>query len=199
MQSIGRRVCVFCGSNIGLRPEYLGEAVSLGRLLGKAGLGLVYGGARVGLMGALADAALANGGEVIGVIPRSLAAVEVAHAGLSRLYVVDTMHERKALMAQEADAFVALPGGFGTLDEFFEILTWAQLGIHTKPCLMVNTGGYYDHLLSFLEVAIEEGFLKGENRAYIHVVGNAAEAVQRVQKLWETLPVCHDAPREPAP
>jgi uncharacterized protein (TIGR00730 family) len=199
MQSIGRRVCVFCGSNIGLRPEYLGEAVALGRLLGKAGLGLVYGGARVGLMGALADAALANGGEVIGVIPRSLAAVEVAHAGLSRLYVVETMHERKALMAQEADAFVALPGGFGTLDEFFEILTWAQLGIHTKPCLMVNTGGYYDHLLSFLEVAIEEGFLKGENRAYIHVVGNAAEAVQRVQKLWETLPVCHDAPSEPAP
>jgi uncharacterized protein (TIGR00730 family) len=199
MQSIGRRVCVFCGSNIGLRPEYLGEAVALGRLLGKAGLGLVYGGARVGLMGALADAALANGGEVIGVIPRSLAAVEVAHAGLSRLYVVETMHERKALMAQEADAFVALPGGFGTLDEFFEILTWAQLEIHTKPCLMVNTGGYYDHLLSFLEVAIEEGFLKGENRAYIHVVGNAAEAVQRVQKLWETLPVCHDAPSEPAP
>jgi uncharacterized protein (TIGR00730 family) len=175
------------------------EAVALGRLLGKAGLGLVYGGAQVGLMGALADAALANGGEVIGVIPRSLAAVEVAHQGLSRLDLVETMHERKALMAQEADAFVALPGGFGTLDEFFEILTWAQLGIHTKPCLMVNTGGYYDHLLSFLEVAIEEGFLKGENRAYIHVVGNAAEALQRVQKLWETLPVYHVAPGEPAP
>jgi uncharacterized protein (TIGR00730 family) len=199
MQSIGRRVCVFCGSNTGRRPEYLVEAVALGRLLGKAGLGLVYGGAQVGLMGALADAALANGGEVIGVIPRSLAAVEVAHQGLSRLDLVETMHERKALMAQEADAFVALPGGFGTLDEFFEILTWAQLGIHTKPCLMVNTGGYYDHLLSFLEVAIEEGFLKGENRAYIHVVGNAAEALQRVQKLWETLPVCHVAPGEPAP
>ena len=150
-------------------------------------------------MGALADAALANGGEVIGVIPRSLAAVEVAHQGLSRLDVVETMHERKALMAQEADAFVALPGGFGTLDEFFEILTWAQLGIHTKPCLMVNTGGYYNHLLSFLEVAIEEGFLKGENRAYIQVVGNAAESLQRVQKLWESLPVCHVAPGEPAP
>jgi uncharacterized protein (TIGR00730 family) len=199
MQSIGRRVCVFCGSNTGLRPEYLAEAVALGRLLGKAGLGLVYGGAQVGLMGALADAALANGGEVIGVIPRTLAAVEVAHQGLSRLAVVETMHERKALMAQEADAFLALPGGFGTLDEFFEILTWAQLGIHTKPCLMVNTGGYYDHLLSFLEVAIKEGFLKGDNRAYIQVVGNAAEAVQRVQKLWETLPVCHVAPGEPAP
>jgi uncharacterized protein (TIGR00730 family) len=199
MQSIGRRVCVFCGSNTGLRPEYLAEAIALGRLLGKAGLGLVYGGAQVGLMGALADAALANGGEVIGVIPRSLAEVEVAHPGLTRLDVVETMHERKALMAQEADAFVALPGGFGTLDEFFEILTWAQLGIHTKPCLMVNTGGYYDHLLSFLEVAIEEGFLRGENRAYIHVVGTAAEALGRLQKLWETLPVCHVAPGEPAP
>jgi len=199
MQSVGRRVCVFCGSNTGLRPEYLAEAVALGRLLGKAGLGLVYGGAQVGLMGALADAALANGGEVIGVIPRSLAAVEVAHQGLSRLDVVETMHERKALMAQEADAFIALPGGFGTLDEFFEILTWAQLGIHRKPCLMVNTGGYYDHLLSFLEVAIEDGFLKDENRSYIQVVGNAAEALQRVQKLWETLPVCHVAPSKPAP
>jgi uncharacterized protein (TIGR00730 family) len=199
MQSIGRRVCVFCGSNTGLRPEYLAEAVALGRLLGKAALGLVYGGAQVGLMGALADAALANGGEVIGVIPRSLAAVEVAHQGLTRLDLVETMHERKALMAQEADAFVALPGGFGTLDEFFEILTWAQLGIHAKPCLMVNTGGYYDHLLRFLEVAIEEGFLKGENRAYIQVVGNAAEALQRVQRLWENLPVCHVAPGEPAP
>jgi uncharacterized protein (TIGR00730 family) len=199
MQSIGRRVCVFCGSNTGLRPEYLAEAVAFGGLLGKAGLGLVYGGAQVGLMGALADAALANGGEVIGVIPRSLAAVEVAHQGLSRLVVVETMHERKALMAQEADAFVALPGGFGTLDEFFEILTWAQLGIHAKPCLMVNTGGYYDHLLRFLEVAIEEGFLKGENRDYIHVATNAAEALQQVQKLWETLPVCHVAPGEPAP
>jgi uncharacterized protein (TIGR00730 family) len=167
--------------------------------MGEAGLGLVYGGAQIGLMGALADAALANGGEVIGVIPRSLAAVEVAHQGLSRLDLVETMHERKALMAQEADAFMALPGGFGTLDEFFEILTWAQLGIHAKPCVMVNTGGYYDHLLSFLEVAIEEGFLKGENRAYIHVAGNAAEALGWVRKLWENQPVCHVAPGEPAP
>ena len=126
-------------------------------MLGKAGLGLVYGGAQVGLMGALADAALANGSEVIGVIPRALAGVEVAHQGLSQLVLVETMHERKALMVQEADAFVALPGGFGTLDEFFEVLTWAQLGIHTKPCLLVNTSGYYDRLLSFLGVAIDQG------------------------------------------
>ena len=133
-----------------MRPDYRAEAVALGRLLGEAGLGLVYGGAQVGLMGALADAALANGSEVIGVIPRVLAGVEVAHQGLSQLVLVETMHERKAMMAQEADAFVALPGGFGTLDEFFEILTWAQLGIHAKPCLLVNTGGYFNHLLSFL-------------------------------------------------
>lgn len=150
-------------------------------------------------MGALADAALAAGGEVIGVIPRVLAGVEVAHQGLSQLIMVETMHERKALMAQEADAFVALPGGFGTLDEFFEILTWAQLRIHAKPCLLVNTGGYFDHLLSFLRVAIGEGFLKAENYAYIHVVGDAGEAVQRMQKLWKDLPISHVAPAKPAP
>jgi uncharacterized protein (TIGR00730 family) len=182
-----------------VRPAYRAEAVALGRLLGEAGLGLVYGGAQVGLMGALADAALANGSEVIGVIPRALAGVEEAHQGLSRLVMVETMHERKALMAQEADAFVALPGGFGTLDEFFEILTWAQLGIHAKPCLLVNTGGYFDHLLSFLKVAVDEGFLRADNHAYIHIVGSAAEALQRVKKLWQTLPVSHVAPAKPAP
>jgi uncharacterized protein (TIGR00730 family) len=198
-KEIRRRVCVFCGSNPGVRPEYRAEAVGLGGLLGRAGLGLVYGGAQVGLMGALADAALAHGSEVIGVIPRALAGVEVAHQGLSQLVLVETMHERKALMAQEADAFVALPGGFGTLDEFFEIVTWAQLGIHTKPCLLVNTTGYYDQLLGFLRVAIDQGFLKAENRAYIHVVGDAAEALQCMQKLWKTLPVSHAAPAAPAP
>jgi uncharacterized protein (TIGR00730 family) len=203
MQSAGeqyrRRVCVFCGSKAGLRPEYLAEAVALGRLLATAGLGLVYGGARVGLMGALAEATLAYGGEVIGVIPRGLAAVEVAHQGLSRLVLVETMHERKAIMAQEADAFVALPGGFGTLDEFFEILTWAQLGIHAKPCLLVNSAGYFNHLLRFLGLAVEEGFLNEENRSYIHVVENAAEALACTQKLWQTLPVSRIAPAKPAP
>ncbi len=166
----------------------------MGRLLGNAGLGLVYGGAQVGLMGALADAALAYGGEVIGVIPRGLAAVEVAHQGLSRLVVVETMHERKAIMAQEADAFVALPGGFGTLDEFFEILTWAQLGIHAKPCLLVNSAGYFNHLLRFLGVAVEEGFLKRENRSYIHVVENAAEALaMRAEALADSAGLPHRA------
>ena len=171
----------------------------MGRMLGEAGLGLVYGGAQVGLMGALADAALAHGSEVIGVIPRSLAGIEVAHQHLSQLVLVETMHERKALMAQEADAFVALPGGFGTLDEFFEILTWAQLGIHAKPCVLVNIGGYYDSLLSFLQVAVDQGFLKPANYALIQVVGNVSDALKCVQKLWQSLPVSHVAPAKPAP
>jgi uncharacterized protein (TIGR00730 family) len=198
-KEVERKVCVFCGSSLGVRPEFRAEAATLGRLLGEAGLGLVYGGAQVGLMGALADAALAHGSKVTGVIPRALAGVEVAHQGLSRLVLVETMHERKALMAQEADAFVALPGGFGTLDEFFEILTWAQLGIHTKPCLLVNTTGYYDQLLGFLGVAIDQGFLKPENRGYIHVAQNAVEALSRIRCLWETLPVNHTPQAKPAP
>jgi uncharacterized protein (TIGR00730 family) len=198
-ERLRRRVCVFCGSKTGVGPAYRAEAVALCSLLGESGVGLVYGGAQIGLMGALADAALAQGGEVLGVIPRSLAAVEVAHQGLSRLVVVETMHERKALMAQEADAFVALPGGFGTLDEFFEILTWAQLGIHEKPCVLVNTGGYFDHLLRFLQVAIDQGFLKEEYYAYINVSGSSAEALQSIQTRWATLPVDHSAPSEPAP
>ena len=178
---------------------YRAEAVALGRLLGESGLGLVYGGAQVGLMGALADAALTHGSEVIGVIPEVLAGVEVAHQGLSRLVLVETMHERKALMAQEADAFIALPGGFGTLDEFFEILTWAQLGIHAKPCLLVNTEGYFDQLLGFLRLAIKEGFLKAEYYDYIHIVTDSAEALQRVQRLWEGSAVNRTAPGRPAP
>ncbi len=194
-----RRICVFCGSSPGVKPEYLAEAVKLGILLGTSGVGLVYGGAQVGLMGALADAALAHGGEVIGVLPQMLAGVEVAHQGLSKLVLVDTMHERKARMEQEADAFVALPGGFGTLDEFFEILTWAQLGIHAKPCLLVNTDGYYDHLLRFLRVAIDEGFLKPQNHAYIQVVSNAEEAMEKVQAYWEDHGVSHEPPSKPAP
>ncbi len=198
-EALQRRVCVFCGSKSGVRPDYRDEATELGRLLGTNGLGLVYGGAQVGLMGAVADSALAHGSEVIGVIPRSLADVEVAHHGLNRLVVVDTMHERKALMAQEADAFVALPGGFGTLDEFFEILTWAQLGIHTKPCVLVNTLGYYDYLLRFLEITIEEGFLKPETFAHILLASNAAEAIECMRTAWQTLPINHAAPRKPAP
>jgi uncharacterized protein (TIGR00730 family) len=194
-----RRVCVFCGSSPGSKPEYRAEAVRLGQLLGEAGLALVYGGAHAGLMGALADSALDHGCKVIGVIPRSLSGIEVAHQGLTRLVLVETMHERKALMAKEADAFVALPGGFGTLDEFFEILTWAQLGIHAKPCVLINTAGYYDHLLSFLQVAMDQGFLKQKTHTLINVVPNSAEALNLIQKLWRTLPIRHEAPPKPAP
>jgi uncharacterized protein (TIGR00730 family) len=198
-EQVVRKVCVFCGSSSGNREEYRAEAVKFGRSLGESGLGLVYGGAKVGLMGALADAALAHGAEVVGVIPHALAGVEVAHPGLTRLVLVETMHQRKALMAQEADAFVALPGGFGTLDEYFEILTWAQLGIHQKPCILLNTAGYYDPLLTFLETAVREGFLKKKNCDLIHVAGNTVETLEYMQKQWQTLPVNHDAPAKPAP
>jgi uncharacterized protein (TIGR00730 family) len=186
MQKLAKRVCVFCGSSSGVVSAYRDEAVALGSLLGENGVGLVYGGAQVGLMGALADAALAGGSEVIGVIPHMLAGVEVAHPRLSRLVLVETMHERKALMAQEADAFVALPGGFGTLDEFFEILTWAQLGIHNKPCLLINTGGYFDQLLGFLQLAVDQGFLKGKNQALIRVVASPREALKLLTSVWGT-------------
>lgn len=179
-----RRVCVFCGSSEGAQTAYRAAAAELGRTLARAGLGVVYGGARVGLMGALADAALAAGGEVIGVIPRGLAAREIAHDGLSRLYVVETMHERKARMAQQSDAFVALPGGYGTLEELFEAVTWTQLGIHAKPCLMMNTQGYFDALLRFLDHAMREGFIQGRHRGAIRVASDARETLRMLGRMF---------------
>jgi uncharacterized protein (TIGR00730 family) len=200
MQIMGeRRVCVFCASSSGEKEAYRAEAVKLGKMLGEAGLGLVYGGAQVGLMGLVADAALEHGGKVLGVLPRSLSGVEVAHHGLTELVLVETMHQRKALMAQESDAFLALPGGFGTLDEFFEIVTWAQLRIHDKPCVLVNVDGYYDQLLTFLDSAVREGFLKAKNRALVHIAKDVTEAMEFVQKCWQTLPVDHSVPAKPAP
>jgi len=159
-----RRICVFLGSNAGRRPEYRQAALDFGRLLARERIGLVYGGASVGLMGALADAALAAGGEVIGVIPQRLVDKEVAHLGLSDLRVVGSMHERKALMASLADAFVALPGGIGTLEELFEVWTWAQLGSHEKPCAVLDVAGYYRPLLRFVDHAVEEGFMRAAHR-----------------------------------
>jgi uncharacterized protein (TIGR00730 family) len=164
-----KRICVFAGSSGGCRPEYRSAAVELGRLLAAQGLGLVYGGARIGLMGALADSVLSGGGEVIGVIPKALVSKEVAHEGLSRLRIVGSMHERKALMADLADGFVAIPGGWGTLEEFFEILTWAQLGFHDKPTGLLNVHGYFDGLLSFIGHSIDQGFVRPEYRAMISV------------------------------
>ena len=163
------RVTVFCGANPGRPPEFARTASELGLALARRRLGLVFGGGKVGLMGIVADAALAGGGEVIGVLPRALVKAELAHTGVADLRVVDSMHERKALMADLADAFVALPGGFGTLDESFEILTWLQLGFHSKPFGLLNPGGYYDDLLRFLERSTRDGLLREENRREILV------------------------------
>jgi uncharacterized protein (TIGR00730 family) len=164
-----RRICVFAGSSSGGRPGYRAVAEALGRTLAMRGVGLVYGGARVGLMGALADAALAAGGEVVGVIPAALVAKEVAHDGLTELRVVSSMHERKATMTDLSDGFIALPGGWGTLEEFFEVLTWAQLGLHRKPCGLLNAEDYFGHLLAFCDQMVEEGFVRREQGQMIVV------------------------------
>ncbi|MGA2652613.1 MAG: TIGR00730 family Rossman fold protein [Terracidiphilus sp.] len=175
-----RRVAVYCGSANGSDPAFLAEARALGAAIAAAGLGLVYGGASAGLMGAVADAALAGGAEVIGVLPDVLAGKEIAHAGLTRLELVQTMHERKARMAELADGFLALPGGYGTLEELLEVVTWAQLRLHAKPVVLVNTVRYWDGLLALLDTAVAAGFLKPKNRALMMVAGNAVEAVGMV-------------------
>lgn len=164
-----KRVCVFCGSRSGASPVYEEGARRLGRVLAEAGVTLVYGGGRVGLMGVLADAVLDSGGEVVGVIPKALMRREIAHAGLSDLRVVDSMHERKALMSELSDGFVALPGGTGTMEEFFEVLSWAQLGVHDKPRGLFNVEGYYDPLLAFFDHVVSQGFLSEEQRSLVLV------------------------------
>jgi uncharacterized protein (TIGR00730 family) len=163
------RICVFCGSSPGARPEYIEAARQLGRTLAGRGIGLVYGGAKVGTMGQLASAALEAGGEVVGVIPEQLVKREVAFAELTNLHVVGSMHERKARMEELSDGFIALPNGLGTFEEFFEVLTWAQLGIHHKPCGFLNVCGYYDQLIAFLDHAVEQQFLRAEYRAMVLV------------------------------
>jgi uncharacterized protein (TIGR00730 family) len=162
-----QRICVYCGSNHGARPAYAAAARELGTLLAQRGIGLVYGGGRVGLMGTLADAALAAGGSVIGVIPQVLVAKEVAHLQLTELRVVDSMRERKAMMAELADAFISLPGGFGTLEEFSEILTGMQLGLHQKPHALLNVEGFYDPLLAFFDHAAAESFIRPAHRELV--------------------------------
>lgn len=175
-----RRVAVYCGSADGALPIYRAEAAALGRAIAAAGLGMVYGGANIGLMGAAADAALAGGAEVIGVLPEMLAGREIAHTGLTRLETLATMHERKARMVALADAFLILPGAYGTLDELFEIVTWSQLRMHAKPCILINTAGYWDGLLAFLDTAVKAGFLKPQGRALLQVAPDAADAVRMV-------------------
>jgi uncharacterized protein (TIGR00730 family) len=175
-----KRVCVFCGSSPGVRPEYRRAAEELGALLAGRGIGLVYGGAKVGIMGAVADAVLAGGGEAIGVIPTALVSKEVAHQGLTQLHVVHTMHERKALMADLSDGFVALPGGFGTFEEFCEVLTWSQLGFHPKPCGLLNVASYYAPLLALFDHGVSEGFIRPQHRALVLTETDPATLLERM-------------------
>jgi uncharacterized protein (TIGR00730 family) len=163
-----RRVCVFCGSSTGHNPAYRRLADQLGRTLAKRGLGLVFGGGRVGLMGAVADGALAGGGEVIGVMPQALIDREIGHRGLTELRIVGSMHERKALMAELSDGFIALPGGIGTLEELFEIWTWAQLGLHAKPCGLLDTEGFFAPLVGFIDQLVAIGFVQPQYRSILH-------------------------------
>ena len=171
-----QRICVFCGSSPGFDPRFMTAASAFGASLARLGIGLVYGGASVGLMGAVADAVLQAGGDVIGVIPQALVAKEVAHHGLDDLRVVGSMHERKALMAELADGFVALPGGIGTFEELFEVWTWAQLGDIAKPCALYNVAGFYDGLTAFLDNVVTQGFMKALHRDML-IVADEAEAL----------------------
>ena len=175
-----KKVCVFAGSNTGLDPQCGVVAADLGRTLATRRIGLVYGGAKVGLMGAMADAALAAGGEVTGVIPEALVAKEVAHLGLTEQHIVESMHDRKALMATLADGFIALPGGWGTLEEFFEVLTWGQLGLHAKPCGLLNVNGYFDGLLSFIDQTVKQGFVRKEYLEMVSVETSPAALLDRM-------------------
>lgn len=169
-----RRVCVYAGSSAGARDSYAQAAAELANALVDVGLGVVYGGGQVGLMGVLADAVLSRGGEIIGVIPEPLFAREVGHQRVTDLRVVGSMHERKALMAELADAFIALPGGIGTVEELVEVLTWTQLGVHDKPCALLNVEGYFDQLVAFLDTAVEEKFLTAASRDAL-IVGDRPE------------------------
>jgi uncharacterized protein (TIGR00730 family) len=178
-----QRLCVFCGSSVGVRPAYTEAAQEMGRLLASRGIGIVYGGGNVGLMGVLADAALEAGGEVIGVIPLALADREIAHSGLTELHVVDSMHTRKAKMAELADAFVAMPGGVGTFEEFFEAITWTQLGLHRKACGLLNVDGFYTRLEAFIDQAVTEGFIRPVHRTAIVVDSDPARLLDTMSTI----------------
>ena len=175
-----KRIGLFCGSNAGAAPAYTRAARELAATLTEAGLGLVYGGGNIGLMGAAADEMLVRGSEVIGVIPKALVARELAHPGLTQLHVVPSMHERKALMAELSDGFVALPGGFGTFDELCEILTWAQLGLHRKPCGLLNVAGFFDPFLAQVEHAVRDQFIRPEHQALLLVEADPRRLLERM-------------------
>lgn len=175
-----RRICVFCGASSGNRPAYVAAAKRVGRELAERGIGLVYGGGNIGLMGTLADACLEAGGYVIGVIPQALVAKEVAHKRLSDLRIVASMHERKAMMAELSDAFIAMPGGFGTFEELFEVVTWAQLGLHVKPCALLNVDGYYDPLIALIDHAVKEDFITSTHRQLLLSGTDAHQLLDRL-------------------
>ncbi|OGW34144.1 MAG: Rossman fold protein, TIGR00730 family [Nitrospirae bacterium GWC2_56_14] len=177
-----RTICVYCGSSIGREASYAEQARLLGTTLARRGYGLVYGGAQIGLMGIIADAVLEAGGKAVGVMPKALLEKEVGHSGLTEFHVVESMHDRKALMAELADGFVALPGGIGTFEELFEIWTWAQLGFHRKPCGLLNVAGYYDHLVAFLDHAAAEGFVKEAQREMLIVAESVDELLARFER-----------------
>lgn len=186
-----KRLCVYCGSRTGKRPEYIEGARGLARALLKDNVDLIYGGASIGVMGVVANAVLEGGGKVTGIIPEDLLSKEVAHSSLTDLRIVTSMHERKALMADMSDGFVALPGGIGTFEEMFEILTWAQLGFHRKPVGLLNVSGYFDHLIQFLDHAVNEGFLQSYHRSMLIVEGDPESLLRRfsayespVMKKW---------------
>ncbi|HVE49210.1 MAG TPA: TIGR00730 family Rossman fold protein [Casimicrobiaceae bacterium] len=191
-------VCLFCGANVGARADYVSAARELGSMLAQERIALVYGGGSVGLMNVAADATLASGGAVIGVITRELMDREVGHAGLTKLHVVETMHERKALMANLADAFIALPGGYGTFDEMCEMLTWNQLGIHAKPVVLVNVDGFFDGFLAQLERAVDDRLLTPVNRAMLCVASDVAGAFVAMRD-WRAPPAGPKWFRDPVP
>lgn len=176
-----RRICVYAGSNVGARRDYADAAEQLARAIVARGLGIVYGGGNVGLMGVLADAALAQGGEVIGVMPDALVAREIGHHGVTELRIVSSMHERKATMSELADAFVALPGGFGTIEELVEVLTWSQLGIHAKPCALLDVAGFYQPLVDFFARAAKEGFVREQHHAMLLVDTDPGALLDRME------------------
>jgi uncharacterized protein (TIGR00730 family) len=178
-----RRLCVFCGSSVGSNQAYIDAAEAMGTLLAQRGIGLVYGGGHVGLMGVIAEAALSAGGEVIGVIPRALFEREIGHSGVTDLRIVDSMHTRKAMMADLADAFVAMPGGVGTFEEFFEAVTWTQLGLHRKACGLLNVAGFYSPLAAFIDQAVDEGFIQPIHRAAIVVDDDPARLIETLSTV----------------
>nr|WP_157452582.1 TIGR00730 family Rossman fold protein [Chloroherpeton thalassium] len=176
-----KSICVFCGSNLGGKPEYKEATQAFGKLLARKNIRLIYGGGNVGLMGIIASSVMEAGGEVVGVIPKFLADKELAHTDVSKLHVVGSMHERKALMADLSDGFVALPGGIGTLEEIFEVFTWAQLGLHEKPCAVLNVAGFYDHLYTFLQNTVEMRFMKAPNLDMLILESDAEKMLERMK------------------